>query len=126
VTSDKRPEDGFEGIDIEMPFFTLRLGRMPWDADMRYEDEEYRRARRRVRAKLNFYRHLATYAAVITALLVIDALTGDGLDFSVWVAGIWGAFVIWQAFSTFVFPTVFSPETEERMIEDELRKQRGG
>jgi hypothetical protein len=125
VTSDRRTDD-FEGIDIELPFFTLRLGRMPWGPDMRYEDEEYRRARRRVRAKLNFYRHLATYAAVIVALVAIDVLTGDGLGFSLWVAGIWGAFVIWQAFSTFVFPTVWSRETEERMIEEELRKQRGG
>jgi hypothetical protein len=126
VTSDRRRDGEFDGIDIELPFFALRLGRMPWNNDVRSEDAEYRRARRRVRAKLNFYRHLATYVAVIVALVTIDALTGDGLGFSLWVAGIWGAFVIWQAFSTFVFPTVWSPETEERMIEEELRKQRGG
>jgi hypothetical protein len=93
---------------------------------MRDEDDDYRRARRRVRAKLAFYRHLATYAAVVVSLMVLDALAGGGLSWSLWVAGIWGAFVIWQGFSTFVFPTFWSRETEERMIEAELRKQRGG
>lgn len=122
--SDREDDGDFDGIDIELPFFSLRAGRGRWDWNMRYEDDEYRRARRRVRARLAFYRHLATYAAVIFSLVVIDALTGGGLGFSLWVAGIWGAFVIWQAFSTFVFPAVWSPETEERMIEEELRKQR--
>ena len=124
--SDNDSNDEFDGIDIELPFLSFRAGRGRWDWDMRYEDDDYRRARRRVRARLAFYRHLATYAAVIFSLVVIDALTGGGLGFSLWVAGIWGAFVIWQAFSTFVFPSVWSRETEERMIEDELRKQRGG
>ncbi len=123
---DSDNDEDFDGVDIELPFFSLRAGRGRWGWNMRNEDDEYRRARRRVRAKLAFYRHLATYAAVVAGLMVLDALTGGGLGFSLWVAGIWGAFVVWQGFSTFVFPAVWSREIEERMIEDELRKQRGG
>ncbi|HXH21982.1 MAG TPA: 2TM domain-containing protein [Dehalococcoidia bacterium] len=117
---------GFEGIDIELPFFALRMGRGPWGREMKYEDDEYRRAKRKVRARLGFYRHLATYAAIVGTLMVIDLLAGGGLGFSLWIAGIWGAFVVWQALSTFVFPSLWSREAEERMIEAELRKQRGG
>ena len=123
---DTDAEDGFDGIEIELPFLSVRQGRARWDWEMRYEDDEYRRARRRVRARLAFYRHLATYVAVIAGLVLVDALAGDGLGFSLWVAGIWGAFLVWQGFSTFVFPAIWSPETEERMIEEELRRQRGG
>ena len=32
---------------------------------------------------------------------------------------------LWQGFNVFIFPSVWSPETEEKMIQDELRKQRG-
>ncbi len=124
MSTNRDRDKDFDGIDIELPFFAFRAGR-GWDRDMRSEDEDYRRARRRVRARLAFYRHLATYAAVVASLMVLDALTGGGLGWSLWVAGIWGAFVVWQGFSTFVFPTVWSRETEERMIEAELRKQRG-
>jgi hypothetical protein len=87
-------------------------------------DDAYQRARRRVHAKLNFYRHLATYAAVIAAIIFIDMITGGGInDIVLWFAGIWGALLVWQGFNVFVFPTVWSPEAEERMIEDEMRKE---
>jgi fatty acid desaturase len=118
-------DDRFDGIDIELPFFTLRAGRGRWDWEVRYEDDDYRRARRKVRARLAFFRHVVTYVAVVASLMVLDAVTGGGLGFSLWVAGIWGALLVWQAFSTFVFPWVWSRETEERMIQEELKRQRG-
>jgi hypothetical protein len=124
MTSRRDDDRDFEGVEFELPFFAMRAGRGRWDPDMNYDDE-YRRARRKVRARLAFYRHLATYAAVVVTLLVLDGVTDGNLGWSLWVAGIWGAFVVWQAFSTFVFPGVWSRETEERMIEEELRRSRG-
>lgn len=109
-----------------MPLFTFRFGDT-WGLSMTKGDDAYERARRRVRARLGFYRHLATYAAVIGAFLFFDLITGGGVSGLVlWLAGLWGAFLVWQLFNVFVFPVIWSPETEERMIEEELRKQQGG
>jgi hypothetical protein len=87
-------------------------------------DDAYERARRRVHARLSLYRHLATYAAIIAAVVFIDLITGGGLsDIVLWFAAIWGALLVWQAFNVFIFPTVWSPEADEKMIEDEMRKE---
>jgi fatty acid desaturase len=118
-------DDGpFDGINIELPFFTFRAGRGSWGFGMSVnEDDAYRRARRRVRARLSFYRHLATYGAVIVSLFVLDAITGGGWWVQ-WPAAIWGALIVWHYFNVFVFPAVWSRETEERMIEEELKRER--
>ena len=130
----KEGEEPFEGISIELPFLAFRAGRdhsagtgrgfWGWTVKRNEDDDAYRRARRRVRARLGFYRHAATYAAVVASLFALDWITGGGFWVQ-WVAGIWGAFIVWQAFNVFVFPSVWSRETEERMIEEELKRQRG-
>ena len=126
------PQDddrAFEGVSVDLPFLSFRVGRgsgpgtPPWDVTE--HGDAYERARKRVRARLGFYRHLATYAAVIAGVAFIDLITGGGLSSTVrWLAGIWGALLGWQFLSVFIFPNVWSPETEERMIEEELRRQR--
>ncbi len=117
----------FEGIRIELPFVTFHAGHGGWGWTMALNEEDaYKRARRRVRARLSFYRHLVTYVAVIAALFFISlVIAGHLVGFVLWVAGLWGALIVWQAFNTFVFPHLWSRETEERMIEEELRKERG-
>jgi len=121
---DGRPR--YRGIRVEMPFFSFSFGPDGWGWQMGpHADDEYERARRRVRARLGFYRHLATYFSIIAAIVFIDLITGGGLSNPVlWFAGIWGALLVWQAFNVFVFPSVWSPEAEERMIEEELRRHR--
>jgi hypothetical protein len=114
-----------EGVRIDLPFASFRLGRGGWEWDVTQEDDAYARARKRVRARLGLYRHLATFAAVLFALIFIDLVTGGGVSALVlWIAGIWGSILVWQAFNVFVIPLIWSPETEERMIEEELRRQR--
>ena len=115
-----------DGIQIDLPFVSFRLGRgeMSWPAAMS-EDDAYERARLRVQARLSFYRHLTIYFAVMAAIVFIDLVTGGGLaNVTLWIAGIWGALLVWQVFNVFVFPFFWSQETEERMIQDELRRQR--
>jgi len=125
MTSKRDDEESFEGIHVELPFFSFRAGHGSgggWHVSMN-DDDSYERARRRVRARLGFYRHLATYAAVIAAIVFIDLITGGGLSGAVlWLAGLWGAALVWQGFNVFVFPSVWSRETEERMIQEELRR----
>ncbi len=114
-----------EGIRIDLPFISLRMGRF---GRVSYytpgsENDAYEQARRRVRARLGLYRHIATYFAVMAAIFFIDLITGGGLSEPVlWLAGLWGALIVWQLFNVFVFPSVWSPETEQRMIDEELRR----
>jgi hypothetical protein len=127
MTSQQDEGRSFEGIRIELPFVSLQFGHSGPGSHMQYDrDEAYERARHRVRARLGFYRHLATYAAVMAGIVFVDLVTGGGLtDVVLWFAGIWGALVLWHAFNVFVFPSVWSRETEERMIEEEMRRQQG-
>jgi hypothetical protein len=115
-----------DGIQIDLPFLSFRIGRTASDwPSSPSEDDAYERARQRVHARLSFYRHLTIYAAVIAAVVFIDLVTGGGLaNVTLWIAGVWGAVLVWQAFNVFVFPSVWSQETEEKMIQDELRRQR--
>ena len=119
-------ESSPEGIQIDLPFIAFRFGGSRWGWSMSTRgDDAYERARQRVRARLSFYRHLATYAAVVTPFFFIDIVTGGGLwGPTLWLAGLWGAILVWQFFNVFVFPSVWSKETEEKMIEDELRRQK--
>jgi hypothetical protein len=124
MTSERDENQSFEGVRIDFPFFSFRVGRGGWGwSTMMSDDDAYERARRRVRARLGFYRHLATYAAVIAAIVFFDLITGGGVSgFVKVIAGVWGALVVWQFFNVFVFPAVWSQETEERMILEELRR----
>jgi hypothetical protein len=118
--------DNDDGIRVELPFISLRLGNAGWrwHTMTEFDDDAYERARRRVRARLSLYRHLATFAAVMGAILFIDLVTGGGVsDPVLWLAGIWGGIIVLQAANTFLFPAVWSRETEERMIQEELRRQ---
>jgi fatty acid desaturase len=128
MTANRDDSESFEGIHVDLPFVSLSVGRSGrgWQA-VYPEDDAYEQARRRVRARLSFYRHLATFAAVMGAVIFLDLVTGGGISTVVlWIAGIWGAALVWHAFNVFVFPTVWSRETEERMIQEELRRQRQG
>jgi fatty acid desaturase len=127
MTSRRDENESFEGIHLDLPFVSLKMGR-GWgagDGNVTHEDDDYERARRRVHAKLSLYRHVATAAAVLAAVIFIDVITGGGVSTLVlWIAGIWGAILLWQAFNVWVFPLVWSQEAEEKMIQDELRRQR--
>ncbi|MEX2246714.1 MAG: 2TM domain-containing protein [Dehalococcoidia bacterium] len=121
-----REDDEFEGIDIDGPWGGIRIGRGggrsgggDWD-----EDDEVRRIRRRVRRRLEFYRHAVVFALVIGSLALLDGLTGGGWWVQ-WPAGIWGAFLALQFYSGFLAPTLWGRDVEERMVRRELERRRG-
>jgi hypothetical protein len=119
--------DDFEGIDISGPWGGVRIGSGPhrgWE-DMDSEgDAEYRRIRRRVRHRLDFLRHLALYAFIIGGLAFIDWATGGGWWVQ-YVALPWGAIIALQFFTTFISPSLWGREVEERMVRREMEKRRG-
>jgi 2TM domain len=118
--------DEFEGIDISGPWGGVRLGsgRRRGASGEFDGDAEYRAARRRVRRRLDFYRHVATFAFISTVLILIDWATGGGW-WAPWLAAIWGAVIVLQGFSLFVSPNIWGRDAEERMIRRELERRRG-
>ena len=117
--------DEFEGIDISGPWGGLRIGSGRIRNGGAFDpDPEYRRIRRRVRRRLDFYRHVMTYVLITGGLALLDWLTGGGWWVQ-WLAGIWGAVLVLQLFSTFVSPSLWGREVEERMVRRELERRRG-
>ena len=118
--------DDFEGIDISGPWGGVRIGsgmHGAWDVESE-GDAEYRRIRRRVRRRLDFYRHLVLYAFVVGAFAFLDWITGGGWWVQ-WLAGIWGAFLLIQFFTTFVSPNLWGRDVEERMVRREMQRRQG-
>ena len=94
------------------------------------EEEVLELAKKRVKAKKDFYKHLGAYLAVNTILIVIWALSGDatrewsgygtwtGNKWFLWPLCIWGAFVLLNFLQVFVFKT--SARREKAAIEEEI------
>lgn len=123
--TEREGDEPFEGVDIDSPLGRIRLGRGGGRRGVHFElgkrDSAYKEARRRVRRRLSFYRHLTTYVALNLVFLAFDGLTGGGFWVQ-WVAGIWGIFLGWNFLSAFVFPNLWGAEVERRMIERELKR----
>ena len=117
-------DEGFEGVEFHTPIGSFRAGKGASAHDD--VNEEYRRARRRVRRVMGFYRHLSTYISVLLVLLVIDIVTGPDEFWVQWVALVWGIILALHFLNVWVFDSVLGREAEKRMIEQELRKRQGG
>ena len=119
-------EDDFEGIDISGPWGGIRIGQggVRMGRGFPDEDDEYRRARRRVRRRLNFFRNVAYYVVIVGGLALIDWATGGGWWVQ-WLAIIWGAFLAFEFLGIFVAPMLWGRDMEDRMVEAEMRRRRG-
>ena len=120
-----REPDDFDGIDINGPWGGVRVrGFSVGGSDWGDDDPDVRRIRRRVRRRLDFYKNLAFFAAVIGGLAIIDGLTGGGWWVQ-WVAAIWGFFLLIWFSSIFIAPAIWGSDAEERMVRREIERQRG-
>ena len=129
-----------DGVEIDLPFIRfyagrrgVHIGRSDDDdgvIDMEMDDTaEYRQVRQIVRRRLRFVRHLFIYLALNGFFVLIDWQTGgpgNGISWSIWVAAIWGAVLAWEFVSNFVAPYLWGRDMEERLIQRELRRRRGG
>ncbi len=135
------PRDDEELVDIEFPFFRFHVGGFGNRIHFGDEGEEeaidmerssppdYWSVRRRVRRRLRFVRHVFTFLLLNGLFVLLDWRTGGsgtGVNWSQWVALIWGIFLGWEFISTFVAPFLWGREMEERLIQRELRRQRDG
>jgi hypothetical protein len=87
------------------------------------EDSAEARARGRLAAEKAFYIHLATYAAVIGGLFVIDAVTGPGWWFF-WPALGWGLGVLVHGAATFGVGGFVGADWEERRLHELIEQER--
>ena len=86
------------------------------------EDEVYAEAKKRVKAKRNFYGNLTVYAVVNAICFLIWAFTDlGGYPWFLWVLGPWGVLGIVPHYLR-VF--VFEGRSQERAIEQEAEKIR--
>lgn len=85
------------------------------------EEEIYEEARKRVKAKRDFYQHLAVYVVVnIILVLVWRFAAGGGYPWFLWPLGGWGVGVLFNFLNVFVFPG----KPEKGAIEKEAEKLR--
>jgi len=97
------------------------------------EKEIYEEAKKRVKAKQRFYRHLGAYLVVNIVLIIVWALSGGttigsgdwtGGKWFLWPLTIWGVFVVANFLEVFVFKT--SIRREKTAIEKEIKKMKKG
>ena len=129
-----------DGVEIDLPFLHFYAGGRGVHIGGRHGEEEiidmemdeqgeYRQVRQRVRRRLRFFRHAFTFVALNGTFVLLDWGTGgsgSGINWSQWVAGIWGVFLGWEFISIFVAPHLWGKDMEERLIQRELRRRRGG
>jgi len=82
--------------------------------------EAYQSAKKRVEAKMGFYKHLTVYVAIILFLAVVNFLTSSGSIWFHWPMLGWGIAVAIHAFTVYALPGRFT--VTEKMIEKELGK----
>lgn len=89
------------------------------------EEEVYEEAKKRVKAKKDFYNHLGAWVLVNIVLVVVWALTDHGgHPWFLYPLCIWGIFIL----SHFVQTFVIKPKSDRGAIEKEaekIRKERG-
>ena len=82
------------------------------------EEQIYEEARLRVKAKRDFYGHLAAWAVVNVILIIVWALTDDGGHrWFLWPLCIWGAFVFINYIRVFIIK-----QPDRNAIEKEVEK----
>ena len=93
---------------------------MPEAEQMGPDDTLRVEAEKRARSKLDFFKHLVTYALVIGALCAINLVTGAEYLWFLWPAIGWGVGLLAHAINVFAFPH----QLLRRMTERELRSVR--
>jgi len=84
-------------------------------------NETYRKAEKRVEAKLGFYTHIVVYVVVNIFLIALNLITGPNEIWFYWPLFGWGLGLIFHGVGVFI-----SGESgvKERMIQKEMDKNR--
>ncbi|MEE9528628.1 MAG: 2TM domain-containing protein [Dehalococcoidia bacterium] len=85
------------------------------------EEAIYEEARKRVKAKRDFWGHFIFYAVVNVICFIIWALNGGGYPWFLWVLGPWGIIII---FPHYLRTFILGGKAEKRAIEQEVEQIR--
>jgi len=89
------------------------------------EEKIYEEAKRRVKAKRDFWGHFGAWATVNIILVIVWALTDlGGHPWFLWPLGIWGVFVLIHFLRVFVFERKTDIEAIEKEAEKIKREQK--
>ncbi|WP_299218236.1 2TM domain-containing protein [uncultured Aquimarina sp.] len=83
--------------------------------------EAYQKAKKKVKAKLNFKTHLTVYLVVNAILISINLINSPDYLWFVWPLMGWGIAIFWHAMSVFVINK--ESGITESMIRREMDKQ---
>ena len=88
------------------------------------DDKKYLRAKKRVKAKQEFYRHLGSYLVMSTFFFLLNAVTSFGSWWFYWPILGWGLAVLFHYVDVFGIPGIdpMSPEWEEQAIREEMKR----
>jgi hypothetical protein len=84
-------------------------------------NEAYRKAKKKLKAKRDFYMHLFAYIGVNILLVIINLLTSPQYIWFKWPLVGWGIGLLIHALGVFVFPRRLA--ITEQMIEKEMNKE---
>lgn len=90
-----------------------------------FESEAYKKAAKRVKAKKEFYNHLATYIVMGVFFFLLNAVTAWGSWWFYWPMLGWGIGILFHYIDVFGLPgveQVNDSEWEERAIREEMRR----
>lgn len=80
-----------------------------------YDDNNYKKAKKRLHAVKGFYRDLISYIAVNIFLFIINLVFSPGNWWFLWVLLFWGIAIIWHFLGVFVFKNeIFGRKWEEK------------
>ncbi len=85
--------------------------------------ELYKKAKKRVEAKLGFSIHLLVYVAVNALLIIINMSTSPEYLWFIWPLAGWGIGLFFHGLGVFVFTG--EPAYKEKMIEKEMKRSAG-
>jgi len=88
------------------------------------KDRDYHLAKKRVKAKKEFYQHLSTYLVMAIFFFMLNAVTAFGNWWFHWPMLGWGIGVLFHYFDVFGLPGIgeMSDDWEEKALEEELRQ----
>ena len=73
-------------------------------AESNSEEKIREEAKKRVKAKRSFFKHLAIYGAIVVLVIIIWATVGRGSTWWIWPLLVWGLGILAYYLAVFVFP----------------------
>jgi uncharacterized membrane protein YcjF (UPF0283 family) len=85
-------------------------------------DSRIEAAKKRAKNKVSFIRHFISYVIVIIILAIINNVTSSQNQWWLWVALIWGIFVLINFVKAFIFQGGSLKKLEEDLIRKEVER----